>query len=264
VIAEAARRISRSAALALLVSVAPPVRAQIVSDLEPERPISIQDARPVPYRAFSGSADWTYNVRANRLNDYGPGFSLLYGAARSLEVGADIRYLTRPERNSSRGISSGDLFLHGLYGLRSEDARGPALAIRVAVQLPTGLDSKGTDLHVGALATRSFDAYRLHGNLLWTRLGAITGAERRERLEGIAGIDFLVTPQGRTDTLGVADVSWRTNPIRGGTGIVTLETGVRQRIGIQTILFAGLGSDVRGEHRDRSRLRIRLGLTRLY
>jgi hypothetical protein len=248
----------------LLAAAAAPARGQIVSDLEPERPISVQDARPVPYRALSGSADWTYTVREERLNDYGPGFSLLYGVARSVEVGADIRYVTRPERNSSRGISSGDLFLHALYALRAEDARWPALAMRVAVQFPTGLDSKGTDLHVAALATRSFDAFRLHANLLWTRLGAISGLERRERFEGIGGIDVIVSPRGRTDTLAVADVSLRTNPVVGGTGIVTLEGGLRQRIGIQTVLFAGAGSDLRGAHRDRARFQVRVGVTRLY
>ncbi len=262
--ADLPRRIRISAVAILLVCGGPAARAQLVSDLEPERPISVEDARPVPHRALSGSADFTYNVRANRLNDYGPGFSLLYGAARSLEVGTNIRYVTRPERNSLRGISSGDLFVHALYGLHSEDARWPALAMRVELQFPTGLDSKGTDLHVGALATRSFDLFRLHANLLWTRLGAVSGAERRERVEGIAGLDFLVTPHARTDTLAVADVSLRTNPIINGTGIVTIEGGVRQRIGIQTILFAGAGSDVRGEHRDRAPFRIRVGLTRLY
>ena len=239
-------------------------RGQMLSDLEPERPVSIEDARPVPYRALSGSLDWTYNGRANHLNDYGPGFSLLYGAARDLEVGANIRYVTRPERNSHRGISSGDLFLHALYLLRAEDASWPALAAKVAVQFPTGLDSKGTDLHLAALATRSFEIFRLHANFHWTRLGAISGSERREQFEGIAGADILVAPRSRTDTLAVADVSLRTNPIVGGTGIVTVEAGVRQRIGMQTVLFAGAGSDVRGEHSDRTRYRVRLGVTHRY
>ena len=198
------------------------------------------------------------------MNDYGPGFSLLYGAWRNLEVGGNIRYVTRPERNSHRGISSGDLFLHVLYGLREEDARWPAIAVKVAVQFPTGLDSKGTDLHVMALATRSFEGFRLHANFIWTHLGAISGFQRRDLYEGVAGTDILIHPRGRTDTLAVADVAVRTNPIIGGTGIVTVEGGLRQKIGMQTVLFAGAGSDIRGEHGDRARYFVRLGVTHRY
>src|SRR5205807_3673175 len=90
------------------------VRAQQLSNLEPERPISVEDARAVPYRAFAGAVDGTYSERRDGFNDYGPGFSVLYGAARGLETGAALRYVTRPRRNAGRGISSGDLFLHAL------------------------------------------------------------------------------------------------------------------------------------------------------
>src|SRR6185503_10492013 len=105
-------------------------------------------------------------------NDHGPGFSLLYGAMRGLELGAAVRYVTRPGRNALRGISSGDIELHALYSLTTETAELPALAIKAGVEFPTGLDSKGTDLHLAALATRSFERFRVHANFLWTRLGA--------------------------------------------------------------------------------------------
>jgi hypothetical protein len=236
--------------------------AQIVSNLEPERPVSMEDAQPVPYRAISGSADWTYNWR-NALNDYGPGFSLLYGAARSLEVGAAVRYVTSPGNNAGRGISSGDLLLHALYGIHPETAAWPALAMRVGVQFPTGLDSKGTDLRLAALGTRSFDAMRLHANLLWTRLGDPSSRERKDRLEAIVGFDILTSPRGLTDSLFLADVVVRTNPVRQGRTIVALEAGERLRIGSQTVLFAGAGSDLTGES-DRARFRLRAGLTYVY
>ena len=92
-------------AVAILALATTSVRAQIVTELEPERPISMEDAHPLSYRAISGSADWSYNWRQGR-NDYGPGFSLSYGAARDLEVGAAVRYVTSPGNNASRGISS--------------------------------------------------------------------------------------------------------------------------------------------------------------
>jgi hypothetical protein len=238
--------------------------AQLLSDLETERPLAIEDARPVSFRAFSGSADWTYNVRQDRLNDYGPGFSLLYGMARGLELGGSVRYVTRPGRNAQRGISSGDIVLHALYQLKTETPDWPALAVRAGVEFPTGLDSKGTDLHLAGLATRSFETFRIHGNFLWTRLGATGSTERSDRFEGIVGADCVVNPHSRgTDTLLLADVDVSTNPVRGGSRIVAVEAGIRQRIGVQTIFFVGAGSELTGE-RDRAHFRVRVGLTHVY
>jgi hypothetical protein len=238
--------------------------AQTLSDLEPDRPLLMEDARPVSYRAFSGSVDWTYDNRNGGLDDYGPGFSLLYGAARGLEVGAAIRWVTRPERNAERGVASGDLMLHTLYQVLDETATRPAVAIRAELQFPTGLDSKGTDLHLALLGTRSFDAFRLNANFRYVRLGATNTFERRDRFEGIAGMDFVVSGQrGLTDTLLLADISVRSNPVIGGSPLLTLESGVRRRIGSQTILFAGVGSEFSGTH-DRNGLRLRIGLTHTY
>ena len=151
--------------------------------------------------------DWTYTVRQEGLDDYGPGFALQYGMARGLELGGSIRYVTRPGRNASRGISSGDIVLHALYQLKPETASWPALAVSAGVEFPTGLDSKGTDLHLAALATHSFEAFRMHGNFLWTRLGATGSTERYDRFEGILGFDWVVHPLRGTDTLLLADVS---------------------------------------------------------
>ena len=56
-----------------------------------------------------------------------------------------------------------------------ETAAWPALAARVGVEFPTGLDSKGTDLHLAGLVTRTFGTLRLHANFAYTRLGYTTG-----------------------------------------------------------------------------------------
>ncbi len=248
---------------AVLLLVATTGTAQLLSDLEVERPLSVEDARPVSYRAFSGSVDWTYNVRQDRLNDHGPGFSLLYGAAPGLELGGGVRYVTRPGRNALRGISSGDIVLHALYSLKTETADWPALAMRAGVEFPTGLDSKGTDLNLGILATRSFEMFRVHVNGLWTRLGAVESTERNDRFEAILGADCLVNSRRQTDTLLVTDVSLQSNPVRGGDIIVAVEAGLRQRIGVQTIFFVGTGAELTGE-RDRARFRVRVGLTHVY
>jgi len=236
---------------------------QSVSDIEPERPVSVEDAKPVPYRAFSASLDWTYNLRSGGINDQGPGIALLYGAARGVELGGALRYVTRPGRNALRGIASGDLHLHGLVGLAAETRRFPAVAIRVGVAFPTGLDSRGTDLELAALLTRSFDAFRLHGNLRWTRLGDTLAPEKPDRFEGILGVDVVPGWTGTTDTVLLFDVAARSNAVREGETVVELGAGARQRIGMSTVFFVGLGSETSGG-RDRTRFRARGGLTHLF
>jgi hypothetical protein len=237
--------------------------AQFLSNLEPERPIAVEDAAPVPFRALSVAVDWTYNLRHGGLNDQGPGFTVTYGALRNIEVGAAQRYVTRPGRNALRGISSGDLELHALYGFLSEGARHPALSARIGVVFPTGLDSRGTDLELGAVATRSFDALRVHANFRWTRLGDTVPTERTNRLEGGLAVDFLASRRGRTDTLLLLGAMVRSSPVLLGDDIIDVEIGARQRIGIQTIVFGSLGSVV-ADGSDRARLRARFGISHVF
>jgi hypothetical protein len=247
----------------LVLAAASPLHAQFLSNLEPERPIAVEDAAPIPFRAISAGVDWTYNVRRGGLNDQGPGWSVLYGAIRSLEVGAAQRYVTRPGRNALRGIASGDLEVHALYGLLGETARRPAVAARVGFIFPTGLDSRGTDLQLGALLTRSFDSMRVHGNFRWTRLGDTVPTERSDRIEGGLAVDFLASGPGRTDTLILADVTVRTSPVLLGDAIVNLEVGARHRVGIQTIVFGGIGSEI-SDQPDRPRILFRVGISHVF
>jgi hypothetical protein len=249
--------------LALLLFPTAALTGQQLSDLEPERPVELEDARPISYRAFSAAADWTYNARKEARADYGPGFSLLYGALRGLEVGGSVRYVTSPSSNANRGISSGDIQLHALYCVATESASLPALAVRAGVGFPTGLDSRGTDVHLGLLATHSFDVVRLHINGLWTHLGDTGANERKERWEAIAGIDWTVGRFGRTDTLLIADADIRTNPLIDGKAILSVEGGVRQRIGSQTLVFFGAGSSLFGET-DRTKVRLRAGISHIF
>jgi hypothetical protein len=258
-----ARVAVRGLILAAMLSITSPAPAQFLSNLEPERPLAVEDATPIPFRALSVGVDWTYNLRRGGLNDQGPGFTVTYGVLRNLEIGAVQRYVTRPGRNALRGISSGDLELHALYGLVEEGAHRPALAARVGIVFPTGLDSRGTDIELGAVATRSFDVLRLHANFQWTRLGDTVPTERTDRLQGGLAVDFLASGRGRTDTLLLAAVMVRSSLVLLGDDIVDVEIGARQRIGIQTIVFGSLGSVV-SDGPDRARLRARFGISHVF
>jgi hypothetical protein len=79
-----------------------------------------------------------------------------------VELGAETRLLTNPHLNASRGIGSGDLDIHLLGTIHRESAGAPALAVRVDTFLPTGVTSHGTNVSAEAIATGSFDSFRVH------------------------------------------------------------------------------------------------------
>jgi len=147
--------------------------------------------------------------------------------------------------------------------LLDETARRPALAARVGFIFPTGLDSRGTDLQLGALLTRSFDSLRVHGNFRWTRLGDTVPTERSDRLEGGIAVDFLASGPGRTDTLILADVTVRSSPVLLGDAIVNVEVGARHRVGVQTIVFGAIGSEI-SDQPDRPRVLFRVGISHVF
>ena len=83
----------------------------------------------------------------------------------------------------------------------------------------------GDDLELAALLTRSFDAFRLHGNLRWTRLGDTLAPEKADRFEGIVGLDVVPGWTRTTDTLLVFDVAARSNSVRDGETVLELGAG---------------------------------------
>jgi len=63
--------------------------------------------------------------------------------------------------------------------------------------------------------------------------------------------------------MGVADVVVRQSVLTDGKVSMGLEIGVKRRVGIQTIFFAGLGTEILGE-RDRARYRGLLGFSHAF
>lgn len=253
------RRLFRIAlwAAALLIA-ATRAHAQPVADLERERPLSVEDARPIVYPGFSVAADFATNFRKEGPDDFGPAFSLRYGAARRLELGAGVRWVNHPELNAVRGIPSGDLRVHALYRAFEESATAPAVAFRADLIFPTGLDSRGTDLELSAIATRSFQAARLHVNLRWERLGDVIPEERADRWFFGLGTDFLPPGRGATDLLLAAAATLRSSALVDGSTNLGLEGGLRWRVGMGTVLFGSAGSEFVGDD-ARARVHLRVG-----
>lgn len=247
----------------MFVACATSVRGQEISNLEAGRPITIEDPIPVQPGTFSASSDYAYARRLDNVDYAGPALALVYGFAPGFELGAETRLLTNPRLNARRGIGSGDLDVHILGQIASETGGRPAIGLRFDALLATGFASHGTDFVPELLVSKSFDTFRLHGNVGSMYIGSTRPSERRNRLYAAVGFD---TPPGggwNTDTLGMMDVYVRQSVEADRKATVGVELGVRRRIGMQTIFYAGLLSEVAGE-RTRIRYRGILGLSHAF
>jgi hypothetical protein len=263
--AEALRAASVRGALlvALALILAGRASSQSITNLQTNQPTTLLDAIPVDYRAFSGAVDYQYESRRDKVNFSGFGLALDYGFYRGFEIGASTRYVDHPRINADRGISSGDLDLHLLGTITGEDDRIPATAIRVDIVPPTGLASRGTDVSATAIATKSFDGFRIHGNLEWTVVGQPGNTERQNLWKIIGGSDWNIGGPWNTDSLLVADAFVRQSVRKHGRTNVGVEIGLRRRMGMQTVLLLGVSSEVAGDA-DRQRFRLLAGFAHAF
>ena len=250
-------------AIALLVFAAAPAAAQQISNLESGRPVTMEDAVPLDAGTYSFSADYAYARRLDNVDYAGPAFALVGGVLPGLEIGAETRLLTNPRRNARRGIGSGDLDVHALATVRAESAAAPAIAVRADAYLATGFATHGTNVSAEALATRSFDSFRVHAAFGDLYYGSPREDQRRNQVYGYLGFDTPAFGPWKTDTLAMADIVVRQSVLSGGKVSVGVELGIRHRVGMETYFEAGLMSEVAGE-RDRVRYRGLLGVTHTF
>jgi hypothetical protein len=247
----------------LLILGASSAAAQQISNLESGRPVAMEDATALAPGTLSFSADYGYARRLDNVDYAGPAFSLAGGVVPGVELGAETRLLTNPHLNASRGIGSGDLDIHLLGAIHRESAGAPALAVRFDTFLPTGVTSHGTNVSAEAIATRSFDSFRIHATFGDLYVGSPRELQRRNEVYGVLGFDLPAFGTWRTDTLAMADVIIRQSVLTGGNVSVGVELGIRHRIGMQTLFYAGLMTEVAGEA-YRIRYRGVLGLTHFF
>ncbi|HET7451410.1 MAG TPA: hypothetical protein VFL12_01595 [Thermoanaerobaculia bacterium] len=256
------RRAAAPAVFVLAVASAP-AAAQEISNLEAARPVTMEDATPIERGTYSASADYAYARRLDNVDYAGPAFSFVAGALTGVEIGADTRLLTNPRLNASRGNGSGDLDVHALAALRGETSGGPALAVRGDAILATGFASHGTNVSAELIGTHSFEGFRLNAAMGDLYVGSTRPEQRRNRVFGWIGFDARPFGPWRTDTLAMVDVVVRQSIATGGRVSVGPELGIRHRIGLRTLFYAGMGFEVAGE-RNRVRYSGLLGLTHIF
>ena len=236
--------------VALLLSAPSPARALDHDNLDKNRPVQIEDAYPIAKGEIAVEGGAGFNDRRQGRTRLAFQPQLLYGAYYNtqLEIGGDL--LTEPTTISG-AEKSGDLRVGVLYNFNTETLNVPALAVKLEMELPTGVRSRGVDGTISGIVTRSFGRWRTHLNAEYTVVGAAQGSERNWFYRLLAGVSYpLGYPERFVDTL-IADVFTRQSDFSGERNPTGVEVGLRHQLSSRIVLDGGLGTEFAGPS-DRS------------
>lgn len=232
-------------ALILLGLLSQPGWALDHDNLDPNRPIGMEDAYAIPKGEIGMEGGVRFNDRREGRTRVTFQPQIIYGAFDNAQVEIQGDLMTEPNTVAG-GNKSGDLHLGLLYNFNTETIALPAFAARVEVDLPTGLNSKGVDTQVTGILTRSFGRLRAHLNAGYTVLGSPQGQERPGAYRAVAAVSYpLGYPSSFRDTL-IASVYTRQSDLRGQRNNTGIEIGLRHQLTSRIVLDGGLGTEFVG------------------
>ncbi len=231
--------------LILLGLLPAPLLALDHDNLDPNRPIGMEDAYAIPKGEIGMEGGVRFNDRREGRTRVTFQPQIIYGAFDNAQIEIQGDLFTEP--NSLVGASkSGDLHLGLLYNFNTETLALPAMAIRVETDLPTGVNSRGVDTQVTGILTRSFGRLRAHLNAGYTVLGLPKGQERPGAYRAVAAVSYpLGYPDSFRDTL-IASVYTRESDLRGQRNHTGVEVGIRHQLTSRLVVDAGLGTEFAG------------------
>lgn len=170
---------------------------------------------------------------------------LIIGAFRNTQLEASSDLMTDPSTVVGAD-KSGNLTLGMLYNFNTETLHVPALAARVGVDFPTGVDAKGVNSSLTGVMTRSFGQWRTHLNVGYTFLGAAQGQERSGSYRIVAAVSYpLGYPMSFRDTI-ISNVFTRQSDVTGQRNPTGIGVGLRHQVSSRIVFDAGLGTEFYG------------------
>jgi hypothetical protein len=228
-------------------------------NLDPNRPIAIEDAYVVPKGEIGIEGGVTFNDRKEGKGRFGFQPQIIYGALENMQLELMTGLQTEPGTIVGDD-KSGDLSVGVLYNFNTETIDLPAFALRAELGFPTGVNSKGVDTELTGVMTRSFGRWRTHVNVGYTFLGSPQAQERSGTYRVIAAVSYpLGYPTSFRDTI-IANVFTRQSDLAGQRNPTGVGMGLRHQISSRVVLDAGLGTEFIGPS-DRSLFFSTMGLS---
>ncbi len=214
-------------------------------NLDPNRPIGMEDAYAIPKGEIGLEGGVRFNDRREGRTQVTFQPQIIYGAFANTQIEIQGDLFTDP-RSIVGANKSGDLHLGVLYNVNTETLMLPALAVRVEADLPTGVNSKGVDTQLTGILTRSFGRLRVHLNAGYTVVGSPQGQERPGAYRAVAAVSYpLGYPTSFRDTL-IASVYTRQSDLRGQQNHTGIEVGIRHQLTSRVVLDGGSAPSLSG------------------
>jgi len=228
-------------------------------NLDPNRPIAIEDAYVIPKGEIGVEGGVTFNDRNEGKGRFGFQPQIIYGAFENMQLEIMTGLVTEPTTLVGDD-KSGDLSVGVLYNLNTETLNLPAFAVRAEVGFPTGVNSKGVDTELTGVMTRSFGRWRTHVNAGYTFLGSPQGQERSGTYRVVGAVSYpLGYPTSFRDTI-IANVFTRQSDSVGQRNPTGMGIGLRHQVSSRVVVDAGLGTEFTGPV-DRSTFFSTIGLS---
>lgn len=228
-------------------------------NLDPNRPIAIEDAYVIPKGEIGVEGGVTFNDRKEGKGRFGFQPQIIYGAFENMQLELMTGLVTEPTTVAGDD-KSGDLSVGVLYNFNTETIDLPAFALRAEVGFPTGVNSRGLDTELTGVMTRSFGRWRTHVNVGYTFLGSPQGQERSGTYRVVAAVSYpLGYPTSLRDTI-IANVFTRQSDLVGQRNPTGVGIGLRHQVSSRVVFDAGLGTEFLGPA-DRSVLFSTMGLS---
>lgn len=214
-------------------------------NLDEGRPTRLDDAYAITTGEIELEVGAGVNVpRHGRSRGVFP-VEILYGPLPNFQIGLGSSLATDP-RTIDDPDKSGDLELSALYNFNQETLMVPAFGVRLAVNLPTGVESKGVEVALKGIVTKSIDRLSLHLNAGYQFLTDREHGEREGRYELVLGASYPLGAPRYTRATVVADLFTEQSVRRGQDNVVGAELGIRYQLTPRLVWDAGLGTEFAG------------------
>lgn len=175
---------------------------------------------------------------------------LLYSAFPNLQLAIGTTFSTHPYEIEERP-RSGDLHVSALYNFNQETIALPALALKLGLDTPTGIDGRGYAVDIKGIVTKSIGRLSLHLNAGYEFLTGSRRDERAGRYRLALGASYPIGAPRFTRLTFVGDVFAEQSSRRGEDTSVGVEGGIRYQLTPRMVWDVGVGTEFTGpSHRS--------------
>lgn len=214
-------------------------------NLDEGRPLRLEDAYPIATGEIAVEAGAGLTLQRRSPNRAFFPIQILYGPIPNLQVEMGSTLSTEPHSIDDQR-KTGDLQVGALYNFNQETLRVPALAAKLQLNLPTGIESSGVDVELKGIATKSFDRLSIHTNAAYEFLTGTERGERDGRYELALGASYPVRAPQYTRTTLIGDVFTEQARRKGESNVVGVEAGFRHQLTPRIVFDAGVGTEFAG------------------